>query len=1005
MGTDDTQDECMDPSSTGDGMMLRRLRNVTAVQVRNLTPFPVRDSFATAMTQPSEQSQFTSLGRLSDDLDLTVGRRRGRRISSSSVVTTKTTQSEDSEDVHNAATIDDTQRRRAASKVSFLGQATGGSSPHAGSLRRHSQVYGSPSSSRPVRKRTTSTGSYRSLGTSSVGITEENNVPPVTPAPLSRLLPDNSQCSLEKIVSSRLVETFITITVPPSYAESSVGSAPSSLRHVKSTDLASASRPVSPALGTHNTKGTVSAPKHKRGSSASSVSPQHMSRTRPTSSSLRSSSSESSPPSPTRSQAMPSHSRTKSSQVGSRLRSDGSGNNATAPQAFPSAGAAAHSIRVPDYISPIHRPSTNPYFSLDPASGHDFPAWTDLNAQDIKVELWGKVGRGWGTDKLSNGKGKEKAIDSCIHSDESTTWHVLEKWDVKFTDLTPCTEDLASHSSHIAFNTLTITFTPFGRTYYVPRRSLPPNSPRPPSPSGGYNSDLEQPSVTTLGSAGDIIVPASTSGLDDARARASSIRGDQNTAQVTRSKRHPESSKTASWQDLVRLVTLQACILDTKQSLSQILQNVDNLVNDGLNDLKREVSERQAWVDQLHSEIKEVEGTSNDFRTRIRSRAEDLRRRRDVLRQAREELQLDIFGEHEIDEELEDMREQLSSLRSNFSPVRTTLVATLASIFPIELLSTTPDLLYTILDVPLPIPSGSTDPAPPLSVPSRKDINEDTVATALGYAAQVVQLLAAYMGIRLVYPVTCIGSRSLVRDGISTMVGPRMFPLYSKGVDTYRFEYGVYLLNKDIEMLMTERELRAADTRYTLPNLNNLLLTLSAGDGVHLPIPVPEDSQPSSRAESPLPAIDSSSTIVAGDHQVVGETTPPVSGSTTPTAASADNSAFSRMSRPFFSLSPFGLLRSSSSDRPSTKPSKSNAPEPPQDAERNGDARHPQSEQTVDEEEDRRTIRGVSLHGDETKSLVNDNSGSSAVPQPEKATDGSGPEVAAPTTNIVAPIV
>jgi hypothetical protein len=27
------------------------------------------------------------------------------------------------------------------------------------------------------------------------------------------------------------------------------------------------------------------------------------------------------------------------------------------------------------------------------------------------------------------------------------------------------------------------------------------------------------------------------------------------------------------------------------------------------------------------------------------------------------------------------------------------------------------------------------------------------------------------------------------------------FPLYSKSVDTYRFEYGVFLLNKNIELV------------------------------------------------------------------------------------------------------------------------------------------------------------------------------------------------------------
>jgi hypothetical protein len=32
----------------------------------------------------------------------------------------------------------------------------------------------------------------------------------------------------------------------------------------------------------------------------------------------------------------------------------------------------------------------------------------------------------------------------------------------------------------------------------------------------------------------------------------------------------------------------------------------------------------------------------------------------------------------------------------------------------------------------------------------------------------------------------------------------RRFPLYSKGVDTYRYEYGVFLLNKDIELVRSD---------------------------------------------------------------------------------------------------------------------------------------------------------------------------------------------------------
>ena len=101
-------------------------------------------------------------------------------------------------------------------------------------------------------------------------------------------------------------------------------------------------------------------------------------------------------------------------------------------------------------------------------------------------------------------------------------------------------------------------------------------------------------------------------------------------------------------------------------------------------------------------------------------------------------------------------------------------MSTLASIFPIELLSP-PDLLYTILAVPLPIPLSTTDPGPPLSMQAHKDVTEEGVATALGFAGQVVQLMAAYLGEVLVYPITCVGSRSLIKDGISAMVGPRMY--------------------------------------------------------------------------------------------------------------------------------------------------------------------------------------------------------------------------------------
>lgn len=163
----------------------------------------------------------------------------------------------------------------------------------------------------------------------------------------------------------------------------------------------------------------------------------------------------------------------------------------------------------------------------------------------------------------------------------------------------------------------------------------------------------------------------------------------------------------------------------------------------------------------------------------------------DMLALARESHEQDVSEEAERESQIEDEksvrsgihhrslllmiphRERLAVVQNRLPRMRSALLTTLSYIYPIELVSP-PDLLFTILDVPLPIPVANTDPAPPLTLRSHKEVTEDAVATALGYAAQVIQLLAAYLGKGLVYPVTCVGSKSLVKDGISAMMGPRM---------------------------------------------------------------------------------------------------------------------------------------------------------------------------------------------------------------------------------------
>jgi len=110
---------------------------------------------------------------------------------------------------------------------------------------------------------------------------------------------------------------------------------------------------------------------------------------------------------------------------------------------------------------------------------------------------------------------------------------------------------------------------------------------------------------------------------------------------------------------------------------------------------------------------------------------------------------------------------------------------------------------------------------------SEKD-DDDVVSSALGLISQVVVLMSVYLDTPIHYPISTAGSRSIIQDSISVMSGPRAFPLYSKGVESYRFEYGIFLLNKNIEQLMNHFGITILDIRNTLPNLKNLLVTLSA---------------------------------------------------------------------------------------------------------------------------------------------------------------------------------
>ncbi|EED82905.1 predicted protein [Postia placenta Mad-698-R] len=991
----------------------RRIRHITSIQVRNLTPFPIRDAFASALKQPSEQPQFTPQGHFSDDVDVTIGRKRARKMSSTSSLALSGSKIADDPPHENGSPGD--FRRRDSSRVSAsnTSQSTVSSSPT--SARRTSTVRP------PYRQRTISVASS---SFSYDGDLREVSAPGRAPVP--DLLVDTSQTGLEKVLQSRLVEAFLTITLPDTASPGSnldtshnaqqEGSAiqppraSTSQANMKSLPRERALTAVRKPDSTVNTtprRSTVT-------SSAKPASPRPTTPSRLTSNPTPSRSehstmhnkslskspsftngrtlkSPSTPPAHKQRLPIPSSMNSPplspSSLKSEQLTASGSLSPRLSSTVDLPSTSTDEQLHVPDHISPIHRPSTNPTFRIDARFGGEFVPNADLSGSRMRLEVWGHVkrGLGWASVRETDAKGKGKQRE--LNEPRELEWRVLEGWDVDLGDLVPLPADLASHPSHLPSNTLLISLSPPGKTYYLPVPASHLHSPLPPSFNSGYSSDPESgprkakvsgeviPGENTRQASERLEDKADAEELDEAEEYASSMR---------KGKR-----RTASWQDLLRLINLQTCIIDTQQSLSEVVREIDKTVtHPGAGTLHREVSERAAWVGQLHDETSSVLAESETLRAQISARKEDLRRRRELLALARDANESDCRAEAEREEDLVEERQRLDLLRSQIGPMRSVLITTLSFIFPIELVSP-PDLLFTVLDVPLPIPLAQTDPAPPLSLPAHKEVTEDAVATALGYAAQVVQLLAAYMGKGLVYPVTCVGSRSLIKDGISAMVGPRMFPLFTRGVDTYRFEYGVFLLNKDIEILMSDRNLRALDIRHTLPNLKNLLLTLTDSEGKRppqrfsmassvsisslrspiltassLPTPIPDTAGSSSNVKTST-ALQPDGLPATGSDAHESDS-PPRSGATTPTASTPDPAA--RKARAFLDLSPlagFLRVRYPSSSRPSVR----SVPEVPENAAArdagaagaNGDAVQSTSGGDAGEdEEDRRTIRGRS---------------------------------------------
>lgn len=280
---------------------------------------------------------------------------------------------------------------------------------------------------------------------------------------------------------------------------------------------------------------------------------------------------------------------------------------------------------------------------------------------------------------------------------------------------------------------------------------------------------------------------------------------------------------SSSYDALMRLSTLDDCIQDALMTRDRIAEEIESIL-----ETNRDSIHTIGRVPEREENLRTVQAAVDAERRRVNA----ARRKHDELQAnlqfRREKMQAGREQQTQIDATLleqrgkcKDIQELISKTEEGIAGQRRRICEDLLGLYPIEPVPGK-SLAFTIRGFPL--PNSEFD-----------DVKEDVTAAALAYVAQVVTQLSPYLSVSLPYPISLNGSTSTIDDplavGHTNQANPRTYPLYMKGVVRYRFEYAVFLLNKNIEILSNALGIRPLDIRQTLPNLKYLLYVATAGKG------------------------------------------------------------------------------------------------------------------------------------------------------------------------------
>ncbi|KAI9678735.1 MAG: hypothetical protein M1817_005792 [Caeruleum heppii] len=310
-----------------------------------------------------------------------------------------------------------------------------------------------------------------------------------------------------------------------------------------------------------------------------------------------------------------------------------------------------------------------------------------------------------------------------------------------------------------------------------------------------------------------------------------------------------EVRPTSSYDALMLLSTLDDCIQDALATREKLALQIDSILQENA-----AASKVKTDVGKVHESLsvarQRVNVQKRILKAAVTQRAElktSLETRRKEMQQGRESQESAKERLREEQTKVQEHREMIRTTGDDIQGQGRRICEDLMEIFPIEPVSAAAISHLRKVSADIEGPQISNKPLNfticglhlPNSTFSHTDIDEATIAAALGHVAHLVQLLSSYLSTPLPYPVTPFASSSSIRDPISLMPsGQRTFSLSPHDGPRYRFDYAVFLLNKDIELLTARQGIKVLDLRHTLPNLKYLLYYIaSAGaHGQELPL-------------------------------------------------------------------------------------------------------------------------------------------------------------------------